>query len=335
MNSDDRDALYEILYAGPMFQRWHWYRWNFQHYLETGRETEFARRIMDSLLRCNAVMPGIAAEMLDRMARMSGRDRDMADYQQLLQWLSELLVIDHLVQWEWKEEVTFIHEPKAPGGKKNPEILVKCESFRLGVEVKCPVLDSLQHSRASADLQLLARLPRELTDRLGKRKALPRDNPLKDYLISSQQKFEKFHETDPDFHGVLFVVWDDYVNEPISALLSSSSGLFTERSFHRTEDNRPHPHPAVDAVVLIRHQHQFINAAAGRPLRDDRRHVLDYGSVGRFPFNALIINPRATRKLPAKAVESLQARTPCHHMGAEYVPSELVFWQDTNRSPEA
>ena len=334
MSFDSRNDLYSFLYAGPMFQGWHWYRWNFEQLLQTGRETEFARHILDSLLRCNAAMPGIATEMLDRMARIGGRDRDMNDYQQLLQWLSELLIIDHLVSWDWNEDVTFVHEPKAPGSKKNPEILVKCASFRLGVEVKCPVLTSLQKSRTAADLQLLARLPRELTDELGKEKALPRDNPLKDYLISSQQKFKGFHDDDPDFHGVLFVVWDDHINEPISALLSPSSGLFTEGSFHRTEDGQPHLHPAVDAIVLIRHQHQFVHGAAGNPPQDDRHHVLDYGSVDQFPFNALIINPRADRKLPAEIVEALQARIPCHHMGAEYVPSELVFWQDVKSRHE-
>jgi hypothetical protein len=325
MSANRKDALYEALRTGPMFQRWHWYRWNFEQYLLTGRETEFAGGIMDSLLLCDEVMPGIATEMLDRMARIGGREKNMADYQQLLQWLSELLVIHHLVLWDWNEDVTFLHEPKVPGGRKNPEVIVESKSFRLGIEVKCPVLSPLQSDRSSAGVQLLTRLPRELTSGLG-RTILPRDNPLKDYLISSQQKFEGFHKADPDFHGVLFVVWDDFINEPISALLSPPSGLFTEGSFHRTEDDRPHPYPAVDAVVLLRHQYQFQIAAAGHPPVDDRYHMLDYGSGYRVPFNALIVNPRADRKLPASVVEALQARPPSPQMGAEYIPSEVVFW---------
>jgi hypothetical protein len=53
---------------------------------------------------------------------------------------------------------------------------------------------------------------------------LPRDNPVKDFLVSADAKFEHFKETDANFIGVLVIIWDDFIYEPISSLISESAG---------------------------------------------------------------------------------------------------------------
>jgi hypothetical protein len=51
---------------------------------------------------------------------------------------------------------------------------------------------------------------------------------------------------------LLFIIWDDYINEPISALTNPNSGLLTDNSFY--QESR---FENVDGVILIRHIHQF------------------------------------------------------------------------------
>ena len=88
----------------------------------------------------------------------------------------------------------------------------------------------------------------------------------------------------------MVVVWDDFVNEPLTALSAPCSGLFTPNSFHHI-DGKPVQYPNVDAVLLVRHQHQIVEGLAGRPLVDGRTDLLDYGRAGEFPPHALVTNP--------------------------------------------
>ncbi len=48
---------------------------------------------------------------------------------------------------------------------------------------------------------------------------LPRDNPMKKFLISADEKFARFHAEDPEFYGLLAIVWDDFIFEVVTALL--------------------------------------------------------------------------------------------------------------------
>lgn len=235
-----------------MFQRWHWLRWNF----EQPTETPFARLTLDALLRCDARMPGYADAMLTTLESISGREKNLDDYERIKQWLGELVVVLHFVDWDWPLPVTFEREPAAPGSGRNPEMVVSSETWRFGIEVKTPDLRLLgRGGRQGQPWQLLTRMPggRDLPGGV----TLPRDTPIKDFLHSAQDKFAGFHAADDRFYGVLFIVWEDFINEPISALLGHPSGLFTRGSFDRTPAGEPHTYPNVDAVVLLRQQHQL------------------------------------------------------------------------------
>jgi hypothetical protein len=329
VSDEQRLRLYERLWDGPMYERWHWLAFNFAPH-ETG-ETLFSRLVLEAVLRCDAAMPGFADDMLGRLEIMGGNDRDMDDYERIKQWLGELLVVHHLVAWPWPGDVAFEHEPVVPGSAKNPEMAALGDGFVLGAEVKTPDLRAFGGgARQAAPWQLLARGEVPSSAWPGGT-TLPRDNPVKDFLGSADEKFAAFRQHEPAFAGVLFIVWDDYVNEPISALLNPASGLLTPNSFDKDKHGNARTYPNVDAVVVLRHQHQFVPGMANEPPVDERRHFLDYGAPDRFPFNALVLNPHG-RPLAEPVLDAVQA-VPADQLLSEYRPSDVVMWIEAGPDP--
>ncbi|WP_159064585.1 hypothetical protein [Streptomyces olivochromogenes] len=318
--------LMDAIQTGPIRTQWHWLGYNFNPktpgFVTVGGPTVMA------LAAGDAVMPGFAAEQLKRLESFGGAERDLGHYQQILAWYCEVLVVAHLAAYGWPAPVEFEMEPVAGGAKANPEVVVRLDGVgALGVEVKAADLRAHREQRASNGWQLNART-KVSAKSLGEAVTLPRDNPVKDFLISADKKFAGFRATDPDFRSLLVIVWDDFGNEPLTALTSPASGLFTPNSFYRA-DGGAVEFANVDAVLLVRHQHQVVEGLAGRPLADDRAHLLDYGRPGSFPPHALVTNP-AGRVLPAEFAAALHAvPVEALHAAAEYNPGEIVMWVDT------
>jgi hypothetical protein len=160
---------------------------------------------------------------------------------------------------------------------------------------------------------------------------LPRDNPVKDFLLSADAKFAAFKKKADNFIGILVIIWDDNIYEPISTLLHEACGLMTPKSFHADPIGTPFPFANVDEIFLIRHLHQFVRVAGGRPLIDGCTHALDYGRDGEYPFKVFVQNPNG-REVPNIMQHCLQGMPPHPEMGAEYMPKDLVRW--TNLLPE-
>ena len=200
--------------------------------------------------------------------------------------------------------------------------------------MKTPALFTHAENRARNPTQIASRFaPKEVIDAIVKPESgvtMPRDNPVKDYLISAEAKFEPFRRVDADFFGILVIVWDDFIYEPISALLQTDSGLFTTDSFFRAKDGNAATFPSIAGVVVIRHLHQLFRACRDEPLMDGCRHPFDYGQEGKFPWKAYVQNPWGP-KVPQEVVQALDARPPADDMGAEYRPQELVMWIDSPR----
>lgn len=334
----NRDDLYEYVYASPMFQRWHWYQFVFDQRRRGNAEHPFARSVLDACLDCELHLPGFALAILDRIARVGGRDRNQNDYEQLLEICAEILVVRQVVTFRWPFEVGFEHEPLPPGSsKKNPELLIRGPKLDVGIEVKAPQLSRHNQERSQNALQLTARQG-ELRDWASQTApsgiTFPRDNPVKDFLVSANAKFEPFSSDQArPFSGILVVVWNDFINEPLSALLSPASGLFTPASFHRTNDpDSAIKFPHVSGVVLIRHLHQFIRAAGDDVLVDGLKHAMDYGRSGSFPFKAWIANPDGAIRAPKIAIRALQAVEANRHLGAEYIPGEFISWMPSGEA---
>jgi hypothetical protein len=324
LTSGKASEIYEQIRSGRIMSSWHWLQYNFSPGTDGG--LYFAPLTVRALEVVDDAMPGFAAQMVSRLEGIGGREKDLGHYEQIVQWLAELLVIHHLAASEWPSGTSFSHEPTRGESKKNPEIVIAVPTWgSLGVEVKCPNLSSHRSLRSQSRWQLTARGeidPKSLDGGV----VLPKDNPVKDFLVSANDKFAGFHSADRNFRSVLVVVWDDFINEPISALKAPSSGLLTPNSFHRDRDGLRVDYPYLDAVLVIRHQHQLRLGMANRPAVDDRRHFLDYGSPGAFPPHALIANPSG-RPL-GEVWEGVLRGWPLGRLVpmAEYQPSEVVLW---------
>lgn len=186
--------------TGPIRTGWHWLGYNFTPvtpgFVSVGGPTCIA------LANGDAVMPGFAVEQLARLEAMGGPEKDMGQYRQIVSWYSELLVTAHLAARRWPVPATFAMEPTAGDSKMNPELVVELDGVgALGVEVKAPDLGGHQELRSSNDWQLNGRVPVSL-EALEGGVTLPRDNPMKDFLVGADGKFAGFKAADPEFRSV-------------------------------------------------------------------------------------------------------------------------------------
>lgn len=315
-------------YGSDIFKKWHWYKFHFEQHLR-GRSHPFSTSILRACLDCELHIPGFATGMIDALAAISGKEKYRPHYEQLFQRLAELLVIRQVVTYPWPFKPIFRWEPTAAGSKKNPELVIEGGEFSIGIEVKAPALLDHQDKRGTNPTQLLSRVmsPEMIAQLPDVEEGLtrPRDNPVKDFLISAEAKFAPFHRANPKFRGILVIVWDDHINEPITALAHPHTGLLSPNSFYKAPDGSAVTFPSVNAVIVIRHLHQFKAGAAGQGQVDLCREALDYGRDKEFPFKVVFGNDAAENP-PDEIVECLQAYTPTPMMGAEYVPGDLTWW---------
>jgi len=324
-----QDDLYQHIFDSRMFTQWHWFRWHFEHRLRGGNHP-FAESIVNACLDCNARIPEFGKGFINELSAISGREKWDPHWEQLNQKLSELLIIRQVVTYEWPPETTYIWEKEIAGGGEKPELIIQTEKMTFGIEVKAPAIFKHHRHRAGNPIQAISRtFQKDSLNRLtvsGDAVTLPRDNPVKDFLVSANSKFEPFKKMgSPSFIGVLVIVWDDFINEPLSALIHPDSGLLTAKSFAKNSNNLPLLFPFVDGIVLVRHLHQFIKASRDELLSDGCIHALYYGRPNKFPYKAFIKNPTG-EEVSNVILECLQALPPKAEMGAEYVPMDLVVW---------
>jgi hypothetical protein len=327
-----KNDLYLYAFDSLIFKQWHWFRWHFSHKLYGG-EHPLAEAVVQVCLEVEKTLPGFAKGMIDRIASISGREKYEPHYEQLLQVLAELQVIRQVITYTWPYTVKFQWEPTVGNSKKNPELTIQAGYDVVGIEVKAPSLFQHIRTRGKNDVQLVTRnlfpkdkIPSEST-------TLPRDNPIKDFLTSANEKFESFKQQNEDFVGLLIIVWDDFIYEPITALLSPMSGLFTEKSFALDKTGKPIRFENVDGVVLIRHLHQLINATRDEPFIDHCQGPLDYGRDGEFPPKVFIPNPRRTlSRAETYGEDFCKFLVIKNYDLPDFIPSGRVLWKPRKTS---
>ncbi|MFD1328744.1 hypothetical protein [Mycoplana ramosa] len=302
---------------------WHWFGYHFQN-----GPRPFATSILSSCASINRKTGVVGTELLVELVSIGGRVRDQRQYEQLLQKLSEILVIERVVNCPWPEGTTFEHEPAAIRNGPRPEILVTSPNGRLIVEVKSPSLLNHVMARGENEVQVPYRggIPLETARQITRGEiTLPRDNPVFDFLRDGERKFAGFRD-DGSTSSLLVIVWDDYIYEPISTLVNEASGLLTPNSFARGADGTAERFPNVDNVILVRHLNYFVEAAAERPLMD-REHGMDFGNEQALPN--VVFEGHGGRPIPAFVLEALRAYPhddPELRRFAEYNPQDVVFW---------
>ena len=285
------------------------------------KDISFTNDLLEVLGAMESVTPGYAIKMLQRIGSIAGVGE--GQYEAVLQILAEIYVTSGLAREADYDDgvIQFRHEPSL-GEQKNPEFEVRINSNWLAIEVKTPRLIQHGRLRASHNFQLNARLPREAL--ANEEKTLPRDNPVKDFLVSAEEKFISYEQVRADAYRVLVIIWDDFSNEPISALKASGSGLLTANSFYRDGDGNPVVFSHIDGVLIVRHQHQLIRATRCEPLVDGVASAFAY-QHNDFPPKAYIKCPEG-KDLPTDLMRALNATPIEDCIGAEYHPSEIVMW---------
>jgi len=326
----ERDDVIRAFLASKMFAHWHWFSYHFQFY-GLGREHCFAKSLVDAIVNIGKSIPGYPLKTITKIASLSNRERYQPHYEQLIQVCAEIYVLNKAVDYFGNsDKYQIIDEPTADGSDMNPEFIVVSDQHTFGVEVKSPSLIRHMNTRYENPAQISTRVPGLLAstkELVGDtRITLPRDNPVKDFLISANNKFEKFKATDSNFISILFILWDDFIYEPISALVGKPSGLFLNESYATDDNGDRITFPNIDAVILDRHQINIIKATRDEELNDNKKHAMDYGVMNEFPFKAVIPCPDGNMIISKDIRECFQLNDWDSILGAEYSPSDLVFW---------
>lgn len=212
--------------------------------------------------------------------------------------------------------------------RKRPELRVTTPERAYLFEVKAPSLSEHTKARNRNPAQAPGRvLPQDFLQQLAPDGGLtlPRDNPVKDFLIDADKKFGQFKPVSAHT-SILVIVWDDFIYEPITALTHQACGLLTQNSYFKDADGTAMQFPNIDAVVLIRHLNYIQNATANIPL-EDRFHALDFGTPRDLPN--VLIPVAAQLDLPLLIRDGLRARPLDDQMlqhAAEYRPQDFVLW---------
>jgi hypothetical protein len=315
----------------PLGSRWHYWEWHFDRTLRDER-VPFIDALFDALLEIDRYLPGYAARTADALTALSGRKKYEPHYEQILQRLAEIHVVKQLVTHAWPWPVTFEDEPTAAWSAKNLELIVRGPNAEYGLEVKAPSSLLQERTRAARPLQAGGRVfSREEMERLAggpDNLTLPRDNSIKDFLASANAKFEAFQTEGANFSGVLVIVWDDFIFEPITSLGHPSSGLFTENSIAK-DGAEVAKFAHVDGVVVLAHLFHLKRAMAengeDRPFTSLSRDAFRYDINPARPV-ACIPNPHG-KGVPSAITSALKARPPSDLEAiAEYHPQDMVTW---------
>jgi len=325
----DRAEIAAMFGSKIILKKFHWLSYHFSSYMD-GYEHFLAASIINCCENIEKIIPGFSKDFSDKLASFSDKEKYLPHYEQLIQALAELLVINHLCT-KFPQQARFEIEPTSGMSAKNPEIGISYEGKKLYVEVKCREFITHHNNRGSAAIEIPTRMSgiREVANELvreGESIVYPRDNVVKDFLISANDKFSSFKEEDKECITVLVVVWDDFTYEPISSLLNLETGLLTERSFYKGGSGDPVRFENIDAIVLVRQSHQIVRATRDELPTDGLKHPLDWGDkIDVLPKAVIPVN-----LLGGEAIGYLCDLFDAYHIDdlshlADFRPQEMVL----------
>lgn len=320
----NKEITKEILNSN-IFKEWHYFKYHFQFF----KNGIFLHPLANSIaILCSDLenkKENLGKSYIKKIESFCGREKFLPHYEQLLQTLSELMVVHKATTYDWSPDYEIIQEPTTNESKKNPEISIQIESIKIGIEVKSPEFFKKALERSSKSQQISTRT--QIFETVKKNETmLPRDNTLKDFFQSANEKFLPFKKESEQFIGVLVVVWDDFIYEPISAIAPYARGLFSENSFVKDNKGEIEKFLGVDCVILTRHLLPIVKATRDEAIPDLYRYPLDYGLEGEFPFKVFYNNPWSKQKINPSIYRCFQAIEPGAHLGAEYLPSDFINW---------
>jgi hypothetical protein len=322
MSMSRHDLVADFLAKVPSVPQSHIMWWLMSH-LATGAILPFMRGLLDQLILIDSASPGYAQACVRRVAAIPGiTDQSL---EALYQVVGEVYCAGGAVEVADRDangSVIFTSEPFADAGLMNPEFDSQHKGISYSVEVKTPGLIAHRRARGTNQVQLTTRLP--ANPFADEAKTLPRDNPVKDFLISANRKFAAYATQKSEPYRILAIVWDNFVYEPITALMSPVAGLFTERSFHRTANGDRMTYPHLDGVVIIPYQNQILNSFCNNEIGV---YEADDFLCYRAPVlpKAFIQCPDG-REVPEQILTALDATPLAACLGTEYRPQDIIIW---------
>lgn len=233
-----------------------------------GRLTPFGQHLLAALVDCEERVPQLGYRFVKELHAVKYVPTALdpaawkARFEELVQKFAEILVARALCTIDWPAGTVIEFEPLNKSNGKRPEFSVRTPERLWLFEVKCPSFIAHQQNRAVNPHQLPIRgFMRDAPHMAGETVTLPRDNTIKDFLVSAQQKFAGFDTV--DVTGILVIVWDLNMYEAISVLMHPQAGLLTENSWFKVNDATV-TFPEVDGVIVLNRLEQLKQGAQER-----------------------------------------------------------------------
>ncbi|MBS1051590.1 hypothetical protein [Gluconobacter japonicus] len=244
-------------------------------------------------------------------------------FEQLVQLISEVIVLQCVCNIDWPSGSTFEYEPKAPNGKR-PEFKVETDNTIYLFEVKAPSLIDHKTKRTNNSFQMPYRHHSEILKdfkELYGSVTLPKDNPIKDFLLSAQDKFSSFSK-EKEVISILVVVWDSHMYEATAPLVNQFNGLLTENSWFGIEKIKD-----VDGVIVVNKMDHIINDLMSQHVTGNPRNIEI--KQGDMP-NVFAANARG-KKVPEFIISAFNSFDASHikpedWIVADYAPLDMVMW---------
>ncbi|WP_077624777.1 hypothetical protein [Sediminibacillus massiliensis] len=294
-------------------------------FITNGNLHPFIINLVNALDKIEQALPdkSYAKTTIERIASFN---KD--NFEQVIQTFAEITILKRLVTVATPPN-TITLDPTAKKGGKNPEYRGRVKDIYFAIEVKTASLFKFNIERQTG-LQITSRFDDEDLDILiqSGKTVNSRALKVKDYLVSADKKFEQYKQKE-EFKGdlrLLCIFWDDYINEPLSALANPYSGLLTENSFYK--DSR---FENVDGVIVIRHLHQFFRMLQyGEIVNYGQEGVYDAFDYSNPMVDSIYFPNPIGRQIPLEYLSLFQVR---HYLDvldplvAEYNSTDFVDWK--------
>ncbi|MGF1277946.1 hypothetical protein [Acetobacter pasteurianus] len=297
---------------------------DFHFYNTTNIALSISKAISDIDNRENGIKSKLIKSFLDiKYKKELSLNEKTKRFEQLVQLISELSVLQCVCNIDWPAGSTFEYEPKAPNGKR-PEFKVETDNTIYLFEVKAPSLIDHKTKRTNNTFQMPYRHHSEIFENFKELYGgvtLPKDNPIKDFLLSAQDKFSSFSK-EKEVISILVVVWDSHMYEATAPLVNQFNGLLTENNWFGIEKIKD-----VDGVIVVNKMDYIINDLMSQ-------HVTGIpGNIeikqGDMP-NVFAANVRG-KKVPEFIISAFNSFDASHikpedWIGADYAPLDMVMW---------
>ena len=197
-------------------------------FFSNGENTHFINQFSEILEYIDLYVDNYAQITIDNISTYPKNEP-----QQFFQRVAEVYVLFNLLNLDGIDKKSIILEPRPKGQGKNPEYRMKIKGKWYAFEVKTPDYRTFENRQNG--VQVTTRLSENEIGIIKRYKNLSftKDNKVKYFIENAEEKFSEYN-TDPNYKQdikILVIVWDDFINEVVSALINPHAGILTDNSF--------------------------------------------------------------------------------------------------------